>query len=320
MMFWNGNRDQSSNSARTLLQFLYSALAVILFPHWVCAQFTDPRTYNNTPVGINQLELAYAYVHANSSIDSSLIITGAELNVHQGTIDYTRYFGLLHHLMWVEATVPIAGLGGSVAGTNIQGATAGAGDSSYQLAMLLKGGRALSVVQFENYEPSTTLGVSFTMSAPTGLYHPDKVLNLGSDRWSFKPEVGLAHPFGPKQKWEVDAYANIYFFTDNTSYHGREVLRQHPLPGVEGHVSYSFNDSLWASFDTRYSFRGTTLVNGVDQDNPQQNVIVGTEVSLSLNSRNSLVFEFAKALLHNNGPAVVGFSVKYDYVWGKEYR
>jgi hypothetical protein len=296
------------------------ALAVLHVSNQACAQFTDARTYDNTPAGTNQLELDYAYVHANASIDTSLIITGAKFNLNQGTADYTRYFGLLHRLMWVEAGVPIAGLGGSITGTNIHGSTTGAGDSSYALAMLLKGGPALSVAQFKDYKPTTTLGVSLTITAPTGLYHANKILNLGSDRWSFKPEFALSHPFGPEQKWEFDAYANAYFYTDNTSYHGREILRQEPLPGVEGHISYSFNDRLWASVDTRYSFRGTTVLNGVTQNNAQQNFILGSEMNISLNPRNSLAFEFAKALVHQNGPAFVGFSVKYDHTWGKAYR
>jgi hypothetical protein len=100
--------------------------------------------------------------------------------------------------MWVEAGVPVAGLSGSVSGTNIQGSVTGAGDSSYSLAMLLKGGPTLTVAQFEHYEPTTTLGVSLTITAPTGLYNPNKILNkilnLGSDRWSFKPEIALSHP------------------------------------------------------------------------------------------------------------------------------
>jgi Putative MetA-pathway of phenol degradation len=176
------------------------------------------------------------------------------------------------------------------------------------------------VAEFEDYKPTTTLGVSLTTTAPTGLYHPDKILNLGSDRWSFKPEIAMSHPFGPEQKWEFDAYGNVYFYTDNTSYHGRQILRQQPLPGLEGHISYTFNDSLWASLDTRYSFRGTTFVNSIDQNNAQQNFILGSEMIVSINSRNSLLFEFAKALAHQNGPALIGFSVKYDYTWGKGYK
>jgi len=301
------------------LACLFLAISYISLDQ-ACAQFTDPPSYANSPAGINQLELSYAYSHANASIDTSLIVTGAKFNLNQGTIDYTRYFGLLHHLMWAEAGVPVAGLGGSVTGTNIQGSATGAGDSSYHLGILLKGGPALSVGQFENYKPTTSLGASLTITAPTGLYHGNRILNLGSDRWSFKPEIALSHPFGREQKWEFDTYANVYFYTDNISYRGREILRQEPLPGLEAHMSYSFNDRLWAALDTRYSFRGSTFVNDVTQDNPQRNFILGSEINISLDPKNSLVFEFAKALVHRNGPALVGFSLKYDYTWGKGYK
>lgn len=299
------------------LLFACLALAVVQVPDKTCAQFSDPRTYNNAPVGMNQFELGYAYVHANASLDTSLVIAGAKLNLNQGTIDYTRYFGLFHRLMWVEAAVPIAGLEGSVSGTNIQGSVTGAGDSSYQWAVLLKGGPALSVSDFDQYKPTTTLGLSLTITAPTGLYRPNRILNLGSDRWSFKPEFAFSHPFGPEHKWEFDAYGNVSFYTDNTSYHGHEILRQEPLPGLEGHISYSFTDNLWVSLDTRYSFRGTTFLDGATQDNAQHNFILGSELNISLNPRNSLVLEVGKALVHQNGPAHVGFSVRYDYTWTK---
>jgi hypothetical protein len=185
-----------------VLLFVCFTLVAVRTPDQVYAQFTDPRNYDNTPVGTNQLELAYAYAHANASLDTSLIIAGARFDVNQGTIDYTRYFGLAHRLVWVEASVPLAGLNGSVSGSNIQGSTTGAGDSSYQVAVLLKGGPALSVAEFENYRPITTVGMSLTIAAPTG---PNKILNLGSDRWSFKPEIAVSYPFGPEQKWEVGA-------------------------------------------------------------------------------------------------------------------
>jgi hypothetical protein len=218
------------------LRFACFAVAVFQVPHQAWAQFTDAHSYDNTPVGTNQVELAYSYVHANASLDTSLVIFGAKLDLNQGMVSYARYFGLFHRLMWVEAGVPIAGLNGSISGTGIQGSITGAGDSSYQVAMLLKGGPALTVEQFENYKPTTTLGVSFTLTAPTGLYRANKILNLGADRWVFKPEFAVSHPFGPEQKWQVDAFANAYFYTDNTSYHGKEILRQEPLPGFEGHI------------------------------------------------------------------------------------
>ena len=38
-----------------------------------------------------------------------------------------------------------------------------------------------------------------------------------------------------------------------------------------------------------------------------------SKMNASLKHRNTPVFEFAKALVHQNGPALVGCSVKYDY-------
>jgi hypothetical protein len=284
------------------------------------AQFTDPRTYTNSPVGLNQIEWFYSYAHSNASIDSSLVVTGAKFNLNQGLIDYTRYFGLLHHMAWVQPTLPIAGLSGSISGTNIEGSVTGTGDLSCQVGVLLKGGPALSISEFENFKPARSLGVSLTFTAPTGRYDPNKLLNLGSDRWSFKPEFGFSQPFGREQKWEIDAYANLYLYTDNTSYRGSQVLSQRPLPGVEGHLSYSFNDAVWASLDTRYSTRGNTLINGIGQNNVQENLILGSEVNVSLNARNTLIFMFAEAFVHQNGPSATGFAVRYDYTWGKGYR
>src|SRR5262249_17755504 len=106
----------------------------------------------------------------------------------------------------------------------------------------------------------------------------------------------------------------------NTSYHGREILRQEPLLGFEGHVSYSFNDGVWLSFDTRYALRGSTSVDGVDQDDAQRILLLGAELNASINPRHSLLFEIAKAVEHQNAGGGVGFSIRYDYVWGKAYK
>jgi hypothetical protein len=302
------------------LRFVCLTLAVLGMAQLGRAQFTDPRNYENTPVGINQLELAYSYAHSNASIDTSLLVAGAKLNLNEGMIDYTRYFGLLHHLAWIKGSFPVAGLGGSVEGTSLHSSISGGGDSNYEMAVLLKGGPALSADEFANYKPTTTVGVSLGVTAPTGQYDPNRVLNLGADRWAFKPEIGVSHPFGPEQKWVADVYGNAEFYTDNTSYHGTQILSQDPLPGLEGHISYSFRESLWASLDTRYSSRGDTFLNHVYQNDRQQNLTLGSELHLSLNSRNSLVFVFAKAVVHHNGPTLTGFTVRYDYSWGKGYR
>jgi hypothetical protein len=61
------------------------ALAIFFTPGKTSAQFNDARAYDNTPVGVSQLELSYTHVRSNASLDPSLAITGASLNLNQGT-------------------------------------------------------------------------------------------------------------------------------------------------------------------------------------------------------------------------------------------
>jgi len=295
----------------------FVTVGAVCLPCAVYGQFTDPRTYANTPVGINQLELDYAHATADDSIDTSLVIGGSHLEVNEATVAYTRTFDIMRHLAWIKASVPFAHVSGSVAG--LSRSVAGAGDASLQLTTLLLGGSALSVADFEKYEPTTTVGVSLTVSGPSGQYNPDRILNLGSDRWSFKPEIGISHPFGPDQKWVVDGCFYSYFFTDNTEYHGKEILRQEPLTGIEAHVSYNITPDLWTSLDASYAFRGTTFVDGVDQNDAQKNLTVGTETYWALNSRHSIAFLFAKSVVHENAPNFTQVALKYFYSWGPGY-
>ena len=296
-----------------------AAIALACFPCALYGQFTDPRTYANTPADLNQFELGYGYASADASIDTSLIVGGAHFDLNTATAAYTRTFGIAQRLAWVKASIPFAAVRGSVGGTGISGSVAGAGDASLEFTSLLMGGPALRAPDFARHEPTTTLGVSLTVTGPTGEYNPDRILNLGSDRWSFKPQLAVSHPFGPEHRWEVDGYASAYFFTDNTSYHGHEILRQEPLLGIEGHVSYNFTQDLWASLDASYAWRGDTVVDGVNQQDAQKYLTVGAELNWSLAQRNSIALVLAKSVVHDNAPAATGVVLKYFYTWGPGY-
>ena len=291
---------------------------VLLRISW--AQFTDAGNYAEGPVGLKSLEFTSAYVRGTASIDTALVVGSENLDLNKGTFSYTHNFSMLGRLAWVSANVPLASLAGTVAGTNASGSTSGLGDSSFELAMLLKGGPALSAAELASYERTMILGMSLTVSVPTGEYDGNKVLNLGSHRWSFKPELGISYPFGPERKWEVDGYINAYFFTDNTSYRGVEILHQEPLPGLEAHLSYSVTPGFWASLDSRYAFRGETVVDGLEQNNAQENLTVGAEASWAPNAHNSLDVVFAKALVHRNAPTYTGVSLSYTCSWGNGHN
>jgi hypothetical protein len=295
------------------------AIATVLycFPAALRAQFTDPRTYTVGPVGLSDVEFDYTYARQNASIDTSLVVGSANLQLNKGTLSSTHNFSLLGHFAWFNASVPFASLRGSVAESNMSDSTTGIGDASFELLGLLSGGPAIRAEEMAKHMRTTSMGASLTVTVPTGEYNANELLNLGAHRWSFKPEIGVSYPFGPEKDWAADAYINVSFFTVNTAYRGAKVLRQEPLLGLEGHISYRINPRLWASLDSRYAFGGATVVNGLDQDNSQEGLVAGTEAHWSPNSHDSLTLVFAKALVHRNAPAYAGVVLKYAYSWDR---
>ena len=81
----------------------FVAIILVCVPGVVYGQFTDPRTYANTPAGVNQLELNYGHATADDSIDTSLVIAGSHLEINEAPVAYTRTFGIMHRLAWVKA-------------------------------------------------------------------------------------------------------------------------------------------------------------------------------------------------------------------------
>src|SRR5262249_47596045 len=125
---------------------------------------------------------------------------------------------------------------------------------------------------------------------------------------------------GSDQRWVVDGYFYGYFFTDNTEYHGREILRQEPLPGFEAHLRFNLTPDLWASLDAKYSLLGTTCVVRVNQYDAPKRPTGPTEWIWHIGPRNSVAFLFAKSVVHVNAPIFTQVAVKYFYSWGSGYR
>ena len=76
------------------------------------------------------------------------------------------------------------------------------------------------------WQQKTLLGVSLKVVAPTGQYDPTKLINLGANRWAFKPELGLSRRWG---HWVLDAYGGVWLFTENPEFFSRNEY----FPGVQ---------------------------------------------------------------------------------------
>ena len=82
---------------------------------------------------------------------------------------------------------------------------------------------------------------------PTGQYYRDKLVNLGTNRWAFRPEVGISVPKGG---WDLDVYAGVWLFSANDDFFpGGRRRKQAALTALQGHAAYTFKPRLWVAVD-----------------------------------------------------------------------
>jgi hypothetical protein len=112
--------------------------------------------------------------------------------------------------------------------------------------------------EFVKWRQTILLGASLTIVTPTGQYDPTRVINWGSNRWGFKPEIGYSQRW---DHWVLDGYGGVWFFTTNPEFYpGQNSRAQKPVSAFEAHLSYDFRPRVWVSLDANYWWGGETSV------------------------------------------------------------
>jgi hypothetical protein len=178
----------------------------------------------------------------------------------------------------------------------------------------VRGAPAASVLEIAKAPRRTILGVSLNLAAPTGEYYPDKLINLGTNRWSLRPELAVSKPIG--QRWLLDTYAGVWFFTANDeSYPGTLRKTQSPLGSFQGHLSYNFTRLLWAALDVTYYVGGRATVEGLAPTDLQNNVRVGGTLAVPVGQRHSIKIAASKGAIVRLGADFTTVSVAWQTGW-----
>ena len=120
--------------------------AVIVLPERsVHAQALEPRSYANTPVGINFLLLGYGYTEGDVAFDASSPVKDAKVNVHAGVLAYARSLDVWGLSGKVLAALPVAEASGTatVAGQGRDRQVLGLADPVFRLSVNFLGAPAL---------------------------------------------------------------------------------------------------------------------------------------------------------------------------------
>ena len=275
----------------------------------------EPRSYSNAPVGLNFLIAGYAYTQGGIAFDTSLPLTNPDLTTSSAVLAYGRVLDLWGKSAKLNVILPYTDLSGSAdfAGQPVERNVAGFADPIFKLSVNLYGAPALSLKEFAGYEQDLILGASLRVTAPLGQYDDTRVVNLGANRWSFKPELGISKALGP---WTLEATAAVTLFTDNEDFFGGNDRSQDPLYSLEGHVIYGASSGIWGSLDATYFTGGRTTLNGERGNDLQQNWRLGGTLAFPVDRHNSIKLYASSGVSARTGNDFDLVGIAWQHRWG----
>jgi hypothetical protein len=180
------------------------------------AQDLAPRAYVITPLHSNAVILAYGYFNGSLLFNGAVPVTDVTGHYSVPIFSYYHSFGLAGHSANITGSLPyaIGTFEGQAIGVDQQIYRSDLLDTAVRLAVNLKGGPAMQVSESGKWEEKGLLGVSVKVVIPTGQYDPTKLVNWGSNRWSFKPELGYSRR---RRHMVLDGYAGVWLLPRMTS-------------------------------------------------------------------------------------------------------
>ena len=297
-------------------------LIVWLAPALCTAQDLAPRAYLPLPVSSNAVIVTYGFSDGELLFDPTLPITDATGIIHAPVLTLYHAFNFFGRSANITGSLPyaIGDFEGLVSDQQRAAHRSGMADIMVRTAVNLVGAPSLTPAAFVKTPlPRSMLGVRLKVLAPTGKYDPTLLINVGTNRWAFKPELGYTRRAGPVT---LDMYAGVWFFTTNNEFYNGgataplNTRTQEPIGAFEFHVSYDVRPRLWISADINYWRGGRTSVNSRESTNSlQANSRVGVTGSIPLSRRQSLKMSYSEGMIVRIGGNFRVLSAGWQYGW-----
>ncbi len=278
------------------------------------AQDLEPRAYANMPKGANVVVASYGFLKGNVVSEPTLPIEDFVISSNNFGVGYLHTFGLADKLARVQVILPYVTMDGraKVNGEEITGNRTGFGDMRIRFGIILLGSPALERKQFSQYQQKTIFGVSLVTSVPTGRYYADKRINIGANRWGFKPEVGVSKRFTHVY---AEFYSGVWFYTQNDEYLGDKDLQQKPVLSFQGHASYYFKNQMWIGFNMNWFNGGKTVIDDLPTGSLINSSRIGLTWSVPFTRSQSMKLQVNTGTFKDIGLNYDSISLSYQYVF-----
>jgi hypothetical protein len=278
------------------------------------AQELEPRAYSPAPVGTTFVLGGFGRSQGAILLDPSLDVENVQGDLWIATAGVGRVFGLAGRQARVLAVVPVAwgAVAGDVSNHPERQDLRGLVDPRFKLSIGLHGAPALARTDFAKARRRVVIGASVTVMPPWGQYSAAQLVNLGYNRWAFKPEIGVSHQVG---RWTFEGYGGAWFFTTNDRYYpGRAQRRQDPIWAWQSHIGYALPHRSWLAFNGTWFAGGQTRMDGLENPDLQSNTRLGVTLSVPISAQQSLKFVYSTGATTRRGSDFNTFNVTWQLV------
>ena len=299
----------------SILKTAFLCTLAVNFSFSVFAQEMEPRRYSVVPVGLHAAQLSYTF--SGGDVVSGLNSPLQDLNINASIIalGYVQTFSIFNKLGRIAVGMPYAFLNGTAKAYGVDTAASrnGFGDGRIKLGINLIGSPVLEPKDFQKFQEHTVLGASVVISVPIGQYFSNKLINIGSNRWGIKPEIGVSHREG---RLFYEAYAGVWFFTENNQYYNKSTLSQKELFSFQAHMDYTFKHGIYIALNGGFASGGETTLNGIQRFDDQENWRIGGTFSTPVfNKHQSVKFMINTGVATRAGQNYTAVTVAYQYNW-----
>jgi hypothetical protein len=232
-------------------------------------------------------------------------------------LGYVRSLDLFGNASSIALLLPLVDLTATASlngTTEVQRKVSGLADPALRLAFNFYGAPALSAAEFPGYQQDLIAGASMTITAPLGQYDKDRLVNIGTNRWSVKPELGLSKAVG---RWTVELAAGVTWFSRNDDFFNGNVREQDPLYSAQVHATRQLGRDVWGALSATYYNGGRTTLNGAERDDRLEGSRLALTFSLPVDRRNSIKLSASSGLYARTGSDFDGAGVIWQHIYGE---
>ena len=280
---------------------LYAVLSWIALLSVSYAQELEPRRWAHVPVDTNFFGAGYVRTDGDVLFDPVLRIEDATVSINSIIATYLRSFDWSGRTARFDIRVPYqkATWKGLLDGAPAKVVREGLGDPRIRLSVNFIGAPSLKGKVFQAYRASrvvnTVVGAALAITLPLGLYKEDKLLNLGQNRFTIRPQIGVVHTRG---SWSFELTGSVFFYSDNEEFFNGSKREQDPLYALQAHIVRNFSRGIWVSLGAGTVRAGQSSINGEEKDDQKEDSLYALSAGMAVSRTSSVKIAYAKGRTH----------------------